>query len=172
MSTCVGTSRVRPCGVPRGLAFAQGVAEDEDGDEGHFGRLAGGDAGSRRAGVDPGGLGGHVGAVRGAPAPATVRAPLRMEGGDPDQGGDLLAGAAPEFGSSARWRRPRADPAPRKAAAAERRLACTKAASWRSTCARARSAGDGVEAQVQVGAVVVPPLLPAARCVTRAAVRS
>ena len=39
--------------------------------------------------------------------------------------------------------------------------ACTKAASWRSTCARAAvsAAATGVEAQVQVGAVVVPPLL-------------
>ena len=99
-------------GVPHGVLLAEGVAEDEElaqaGSERDFGWLAGREQALVRGpearmvadrcqrshverGADPGA------ATPDAPAPAPGAA-VAVEGGHADQGGDLPAGAAPEFG--------------------------------------------------------------------------
>ena len=112
MSNCVGRQALGHGRIPGGLLLAEGVAEDEQlahaGDEGHLGRLAGGDEAlvvAPQAGIEArGGQGGHVqdSADRGAPAPAAAApapgAAVAIEGRHPDQRGDLLAGAGAEFG--------------------------------------------------------------------------
>ena len=160
-------------------------------DEGHLGRLAGGDealvTSLRSAGVDAGGgERGHVerGAHAGRARPSMLRrprqAPLsRLKGATPTSDADLLAGAdARVRARSASKVAAATGPIPgmlRSQAARARSVgsACTRAASWRSTCwiraAVSAAATERVEAgQVQVGLqVVAPPLLLGhARCVT------
>ena len=179
-STCVGGQGLGHGGIPHGAVATEGVADHQElahaGDEGHLGRLAGGDEAlieGLEVGVAAGGRqGGHVerGAHLGAPAPAAAApapgAAVAIEGRDPDQGGDLLAGTGPQFGAlrPVRWRRPRGRC--RGCCAARRRArsvgsAWTRAANWRSTLARAAVSGrdHGVDAQVQVGAVLALLLL-------------
>ena len=103
---------VRAWGNPGGLRAAEGVGEHEQlaqaGDERHLGRLAGGDE-ALGEGLDArvvagGRQGGHVervahlGAAAPAAAPPAPGAAVAIEGGHPDQGGDLLAGAGAQFG--------------------------------------------------------------------------
>ena len=111
-ATVLGCQGLGHGGVPHGLLLAEGVAEDEElaqaGSERDFGWLAGREQALVRGpearivadrcqrshverGADPGA------ATPDAPAPAPGAA-VAVEGGHADQGGDLPAGAAPEFG--------------------------------------------------------------------------
>ena len=142
-SNCVGRQALGHGRIPGGLLLAEGVAEHQQlahaGDQGHLGRLAGGDEAlvvGPQAGIEArGGQGGHVqhGTDRSAPAPAaaapTPGAAVAVEGGHADQGGDLLAGAGAEFGHFGQQGRGGHGPMPGML-----RRPAARACNWGSAC--------------------------------------